>query len=84
MTFLGLDGADMVLTRYNKGQSQFGDRYKTGLLNLPIATLLYEHVESLTYRNGAKGVRNTVGPFIFFQIIRFFSKLPEDNIYGTP
>eukprot|EP00116_Pleurobrachia_bachei_P001405 sb/3461667/ len=50
----------------------------------PIIPELYYLETSPTYRNGAKDVRNTVGPFILFQIISFLKKSTCDNIYGTP
>ena len=49
----------------------------------PITPELYYLETSPTYRTGAKDARNTVGPFIFFQIISFLKKPPKDNIYGT-
>ena len=49
----------------------------------PIIPELYYLETFPTYRNKAKDARNTVGPFIFFQIISFLRNPPEDNHFGT-
>ena len=49
----------------------------------PIIPELYYLETSPTYRNEAKDVRNTVEPFILFQIISFLKKSTCDKIYGT-
>eukprot|EP00116_Pleurobrachia_bachei_P016055 sb/3476317/ len=47
----------------------------------PIIPELYYLETSPTYRNGAKDVRNTVGPFILSQTISFLKKSLLANIY---